>query len=225
MMTEPFFEKPELHWPELNSEQTQKAGRMARLSLILGLIGIFLCAGFGIGSFIGMALGMNALPHLNQKDQSGQAEIAKTGFALNFACLILWLIIFTFLPGVLSARRSANEGSTKASLRAIHAAQMRHAENRNGKFADDLGALDLDPAIREMATKEKDGYRLGKMTVTAADGIHPARFSVTAEPVRPRGIFRTGRESYFLDETGTIRFVSAYENNGPATASSEPVRY
>ncbi len=197
---------------------------MAKASLFLGFIGLFLCAGFGIGSVIGMALGMNALPHLAQKDQSNQAEIASAGVNLNIAALILWLIIFIFFPSVVSPRRSANEDFARTSLRAIHAAQMRHAGNHNGMFADDLAALDLDPAIREMETKEKNGYRLGKITVTAADGVHPARFSITAEPVRPRGILRTGNEFYFLDETGTVWFTPTYKDTVPATASSEPVK-
>jgi Tfp pilus assembly protein PilE len=197
---------------------------MARISLLLGLFGMFSCAGLWIGSIAGLYLGENARSRLAVGNESRHVQTAKAGIALNLVALIVGSLVFILLPGFLSSRRSANEDFARTSLRAIHAAQIRHAGNHNGTFADDLTALDLDPVIREMQTKEINGYRLGKMTVTAADGIHPARFSITAQPVRPRGILRTGNESYFLNETGTVWFTKTYENNSPATAASEPVR-
>lgn len=226
MMTEPFFEKPEPpRWSDHQLPESENGNRsgwrgMAVTSLILGIIGILFCAGFGIGSLCGLVLGLAALRYSKSEAPSPYVGIASTGITLNIISLILLPLIL--LPGTLAARRSANDESARKSLRAIHSAQMAYAHSHDGNFTANLANLDLDPTIREMGTNVKSGFRLGKMTITAADGFHPARFSITAEPATSQGIFRTGNTSFYVDETGLIR--QSLNSSVPATAESEPVR-
>lgn len=226
MMTEPFFEKPEPpRWSDHQLPESENGNRngwheMAVISLILGIIGIFCFAGFGIGSLCGAVLGLAALRYSKREAPSPYQGIASAGITLNiFSLLFLPLI---FLPGFLAARRSAHDESARKSLRAIHSAQMAYARSHAGNFTANLADLDLDPTIREMDTKVKSGFQLGKITVTAASGVQPAQFSVTAEPTVRRGITRTGNNSFYTDETGLIR--QSGNSDVPATAESEPVR-
>ncbi len=225
MLTEPFFEKPEPpRWsdhqlPEPEGDSRTGWRGMAVTSLILGIIGILFCAGFGIGSLCGLVLGLAALRYSKSEAPSPYVGIASAGIALNIISLLLLPLIL--LPGTLAARRSANDESARKSLRAIHSAQIAYARGHDGNFTANLADLDLDPTIREMGTKVKSGFRIGKMTVTAADGFHPARFSVTAEPVTTEGISRTGNTSFYVDETGLIR--QSGNSAVPATATSPPL--
>jgi hypothetical protein len=136
-------------------------------------------------------------------------------------------ILFTFL-GVLvsfgfaaagnvraqSAFANFNEKLTIRSAQTIAAAQATFiattgAGDRYGTFAELSAAQLIDPIL---ASGEKYGYLFSLTAIPASPG-HAARFQVSAVP---RHYPKTGKRSFYLDESGVLR--GADRQGAPATA-------
>jgi hypothetical protein len=117
---------------------------------------------------------------------------------------------------LIEARRGSNEASAIGALRTLTTAQSLFREgdkDKNGLLdysgsLEQLGKLSLIDGV--LASGKKQGYRFvilqaGQFT-----------WSATAEPVMPG---ETGKRSFFVDESGVIRFSTS----GEATSLSSPV--
>jgi len=137
---------------------------------------------------------------------------------------IIGIIASIALPGLMSARRSGNQASAVASLRAIDSAQRTYSTSCSaGAFATTLtqlgtvpatgGAAFISPDLGLADTVSKSGY-----IVTLAGGTDAAAgrldacngvvasdlattFYATAHPETPGG---TGNMYYWLGTSGTI---------------------
>lgn len=114
-------------------------------------------------------------------------------------------------------------------LRNINSAQAVYESGiGGGNYASNLAVLggDMPPKENEVGllesttvnaqTRPKSGYLLGKLKTVPRTATSPARYSITAFPVG-----ETGKDCYYIDETGIIRHSG--RPDVPATASSPPL--
>lgn len=119
------------------------------------------------------------------------------------------------IPNLLEARMRANEAAAIATLRTLVVVQSLYRDvDKNGdgqaNFAptfEELARYDLIDAV--LASGVRQGYRF---ELSATD----SEFQVVATPVEPG---RSGRRSFFVDDSGVIRFVK----EGRPDAASPPI--
>lgn len=224
--------------------ETTREGRapmMARLSLQLGFLSV-LCAGgaflsssalgFGLvfvfasivfaacGAVLGVAI-------LFVKTWPARLR-ALAGIA--FSCLAMLGVIWVISEAVATAGRMPPDVHGARAIRTVSMAEMAFQAScvldMDGDGVGDYGTLDqlLDPPgddprpfIDEaLATGHKDGCVI-TVTTTPGSGTAPPAFTCTATLDGPT----EGSRSYFVDETGVIRFTT---DGTPATKDSTPLR-
>lgn len=93
-----------------------------------------------------------------------------------------------------TTRIEVHEGDVREMLQRIQLAQLAYSAQHNGAFADLPALINAGLVPKDLEGTESTGYRF---TVRVAkDG---KSYSVTAEPARYN---RTGRLSFYLDQTG-----------------------
>ena len=187
---------------------------IAIASMIVGIISMIACGLFGLGSVLGLILGIVALVKAkNSPTEYGGQGFAIAGVALSIVSFIFVGIVFAIaIPNVLAARRAANEGSAIQALRTLHSAQATfQATVGAGKYGT-LQELAANHLIDEkLASGVKNTYRFD----IKPNGMY---FEVTATPTRESD---TGSRSFFINETGVIR--GAVKAGMAATAYDPPL--
>ena len=149
---------------------------------------------------------------------------------LLIVVVIIGIIAAIAIPNLLAARRAANEGSSISSLRTLHGANVTYQSTiGGGRFATTLGNLNannvnLIDTVFASATNvanAKSGYFYTYVAVVGP----PATFTTVAAPSQPSGITATGTRSFFIDESGVIRFTTSVAGAAPAnpTVASPPL--
>lgn len=149
---------------------------------------------------------------------------------LMIVVAIIAIIAAIAIPNLMRARISANEGSAISSMRTLSSAQISFQagcyQDADGDGVGDYGTLaqlqDPDGAgavpgyIDEtLGSGSKQGYNFTMNPVAGAAGAPPT-YTCNADPQSPQ----SGRRTFFLDQTGVIRF----DNTGAAaTAASAPL--
>jgi type IV pilus assembly protein PilA len=149
---------------------------------------------------------------------------------LMIVVAIIAIIASIAIPSLMRARMSANEGSAISSMRTLSSAQVSFQagcyQDADGDGVGDYGTLaqlqDPDGAAgiagyidETLGSGAKQGYNFTMNPVAGAAGAPPT-YTCNADPQSPQ----SGRRTFFLDETGVIRF----ENTGAAaTAASAPL--
>ncbi|HQE84703.1 MAG TPA: prepilin-type N-terminal cleavage/methylation domain-containing protein [Candidatus Hydrogenedentes bacterium] len=149
---------------------------------------------------------------------------------LMIVVAIIAIIAAIAIPSLLRSRMSANEAGAIGSLRTISAGEVSFQaacyQDANGDGTGDYGTLAqlLSPDAvagvpgyidEVLAAGVKHGYNFVLNTV-AGGAAAPATYTCNADPQSPQ----SGRRTFFLDESGVIRF----ENTGAAaTAASTPL--
>ena len=125
---------------------------------------------------------------------------------------IIALLAAIAIPNLMRARLGANEASAEASIRTIHtAAQSYRAVNTT--FPDSLATLAsaVPPYIDSvLGNGAKNGYNFA---ITSSTNT----FSATA---RPQNYGTSGARSFYVDESGVIRYTTA---DADATISDNPI--
>jgi len=201
------------------------------------------------GCGIPAALAAIILGHISLADirkSAGRLKghgIAVGGLVLGYLGIVIIPLILIVaaiaIPNLLRSRMSVNEASAVGSLRTIYQASVNYSETyKNGYPANlevltGIGVPSCDHAgliNAQLASGRRNGY---VFTYEPSSGPVPqsvalrlegngcsvpgaAGFSVTADPIT-RGT--TGRRSFFIDQTGVIR----YERTESATADSPPL--
>jgi hypothetical protein len=189
------------------------------------------------------------LGHLSLSDirksggKVGGHGIAVGGLVLGYlgVCMIPVLLIIAAIaiPPLLRARTSENEASAIGSLRTIDSAALSYSASYGNGYPRDLdalsglGAASCDHAgliNGDLAGGFRNGYVFNYQSAAGDDFSRKDRrkaasgcsfagadsFTITAQPV---GRGATGERSFYLDQTGIIR----YETGGPASANSAPL--
>jgi type IV pilus assembly protein PilA len=160
----------------------------------------------------------------------------RRGFSLVELLVVvaMILIIATIaLANFVRARDSANETSTVSSLRTLYSAESQYAANYNS-FSSDLNSLGPPPADAPPSATSADlvdqvlsggvsglpaqfakaGYSFVYTPLGSGPGVQ--QFTFNADPI-VRG--NTGQRSFFMDQSGIIR----YNNAAPATVNDSPL--
>ena len=135
------------------------------------------------------------------------------------AVLILFVV---FGPSQMRSRSHANEAFAEGAMRTISTAEIAFqaagAKDEDGDGVGDYGTLEelyaVDP-WPAFTGKSKD--YVFEVDVILGDADTTPTFKATA---RPQEYGRKGRKSYYVGETGVIRFES---EDRPATSSSVPL--
>jgi len=219
--------------------QPEETSGKAVASLVCGFLFFFFPA----------ALAAIILGHISLADirkSAGRLKghgIAVGGLVLGYLGIVIIPLILIVaaiaIPNLLRSRMAANEASAVGSLRTIYQASVNYSETyRNGyppnlEVLTGMGIPSCDHAGligAQLASGRRNGY---VFTYEPSSGPVPqsvalrlegndcsvpgaAGFSVTADPIT-RGT--TGRRSFFIDQTGVIR----YERTESATADSPPL--
>ncbi len=131
-----------------------------------------------------------------------------------------------------SFRLTEQDSIPQQTLRNIHSAQAVYESGiGNGNYASNLALLGggasstevglIDSTIVNAQTTAKSGYLLGELKTVPRTATSPARYSITMHPAVSTGMGRTGRDCFYIDETGIMRHSG--RPDVPATASSPPV--
>lgn len=196
-----------------NYAGSQKTG-IALASMIVGILSMMACGLLGLGSVLGLILGIVALVKAkNSPHEYGGQGFAITGVILSLVSFVFVGIVFAIaIPNVFAARRAANEGSAIQALRIINSAEATYQATAGaGKYGtlQELAATGLLDA--KLASGKVNSYRLD----IKPNGMY---YEATATPTRESD---TGSRSFFINETGVIRGVA--KGGMIATAFDPPV--
>lgn len=119
---------------------------------------------------------------------------------------IIGVLSAVAVPSLLSARRSANEGSAIATLRTVFTAEMTHqATAGSGNFAGSLSTLRSSYLIDEsVASGVKAGYRFSGAKVDFTLSA-PATVFYSAIPLSASGPYQTGTRKFGIATDGVLR--------------------
>ena len=143
---------------------------------------------------------------------------SRAGFSLVELLIVIAIILIILgvaLPRLNQARITANEMSAVRSISVIHTAEQQYM-SQFGKFASSLeelgpptsgtpNATAADLLSGDLAKGEKQGYHF---TLQA----NPAGYTINANPV---GFGTSGKNTYFSDQSMTIRRNNGQEPAGP----------
>jgi prepilin-type N-terminal cleavage/methylation domain-containing protein len=148
---------------------------------------------------------------------------------LMIVVAIIAIISAIAIPSLMSARVSGNEASAVSSLRTLCTVSEQY---RSGGYGNGYPALlmslyseagtELKPTPfidSQLASGSKSGYSFTWASAEASATDEVVEWSCTAVPQSES----TGRRSFFVDQTGVIRFATTDPATDPATAASDPI--
>lgn len=165
------------------------------------------------------AAAMDPLPPPPAKEETPFPR-EKEGLKLTIAFILFALVACIFLVRIHTVppgRPIVNEAAAISTLRTIYKAQEGYRQ-RWGSYASlgklqDTGAVDVK-FRRESTARLRSGYCF-------TFRVYSDRWNATAVPAGPG---KTGKRSFYIDQTGTIRSLP-YESDSdsPADANSPPL--
>jgi type IV pilus assembly protein PilA len=213
-------------------------------SLACGIFTFFLPA-----AIAAIILGHISLSEIrNSAGRIGGRGIAITGLVLGYLGLTIipiMIVAAIAIPNLLRARMAANEASAVGSLQVVETAVVSYSSDYENGFPSSLEVLGGTPGGEAtcnhaglldgpLASGRKSGYAFTYTPVFPGNGAAPvispkaaakgctsggaSGFTVKADPLQ-RGT--TGARSFFVDQTGVIRFSA---NGESATADSPPLQ-
>ena len=194
---------------------------MAITSLVLGCLSPFSCALLGIGSIVGIVLGIVATVKAQRYPaQYGGKVMAVIGITLNgFSMVIVLPIVMAIaIPNLMASRIAANEAGAITTLRSIGAAEAAYQSTiTNGRAFGDLDQL-VQAGFLPRGSQNRFGY---KFEVRAAEnrtrGFSQYVFEATATPVSYNS---TGRRSFYTNQEYFIRMA---DKSGRPAGATDPV--
>ena len=149
---------------------------------------------------------------------------------LLIVVVIIGIIAAIAIPNLLAARRGANEGSAISSMRTFHGANVTYqATTGAGLFAPNVAALTganlIDATFgaamgdgTTYTTAPKSGYLF--VYAPSATTVTPSTFTLSSK-YSGTGITATGTRSFYIDESGVIRFLLGA--TPPTSATGAPL--
>jgi hypothetical protein len=189
-------------------QQMQKSTGLALASLIVGIISFLTLSFLGLGAITGIVLSIIALNKIKREPaQYGGQGMAVGGLVTSILSIVIAIpvavIMAIAIPNVLAARMAANEASAIRVLRTLDSAEATYqATSGNGNYGtlEQLGDANLIDTT--LARGSRNGYRFTVRIITEATSETPAKYEAVATPISYR---RSGRRSFYVDESGIIR--------------------
>jgi prepilin-type N-terminal cleavage/methylation domain-containing protein len=159
---------------------------------------------------------------MNTKTESTRTRAPKAGFTLielMIVVAIIAIIAAIAIPNLLRSRMSSNEAAAIGGIRTISTAETMFQSSAfvdadgNGmgdygtlaQLADPDGGGATEPFIDAvLGSGNKLGYQFAAV-VTPGNGVNMPSYTCTAVPSAPG---RTGLRTFFVDDSGVIRFTS-----------------
>lgn len=123
---------------------------------------------------------------------------------------IIGIIAAIAIPNLLSAKKSANEGSAISNLRTLGTCEAQY-QNTYGVYIGLTGLQGAGLIDQKLASGAKQGY---SYVYTTSDGGQ-FTYAFNANPQSAS----TGTRYFYIDQTGVIRFAVG----GGASSSSDPI--
>lgn len=187
---------------------------LAIASMVIGIISLVACGLFGVGSVLGLILGIVALVKAkNSPMQYGGQGFAIAGVTLSvFSILPLSILMAITIPNLLASRRAANEASAISTLRTINSAEATYQATAGAGKYGTLQQLGADGLIdSKLASGVRNNY---VFDVKAGDISYQAQATPMKDTDR-------GSRSFYISEDGVIRGAS--KGGLPATAFDPPL--
>jgi hypothetical protein len=174
---------------------------MAIASLVLGILSIPTCGLLGIGSLIGIVLGVLALNNVNKNPkQYGGKGLAIGGIITSIAGLLLIAVNAAIvIPQLNKMLKIGRESAAVETLRTIHQAEASFFASNNR-----FGTLKELAAIEGQNIKVVNGRTVAGFVYTEAE-ISDKAFCIQAT----RASDSMGRRDFNIMETGVIHYVEA----------------
>ena len=132
--------------------------------------------------------------------------------------VIIAIVAIIAIPNLITARRSANEGSAISALRTLHGADMSYAASvGDGSYAGTADTVGISSLIdlaaarlidQQLGTGDKSGYDFIGDRIAANVG-EPETFYFAANPSTFTGLLMTGTKRFGVATDGVIRSDSA----------------
>ena len=198
---------------------------MALTSLILGCLAYFpiTCAGYGVGSIVGIVLGVKAVANANRyPNEYGGKNLAIIGIVLNGFSLVVVvpILMAIMIPNLVKSRMAANEASAIATLDSIANAEATYQSTvGNGRSFGTLDQLIRSGFLAgNVATRHGYVFEVRLSENRGNWGSPQYGFEAFATPV---AYDWTGRRSFYTNHDFIIR--EADKKGGQAGPSDSPV--
>jgi len=193
---------------------------MAITSLVIGCLSPFSCALFGVGSLVGIVLGIAATVKAQRYPaEYGGKVMAIIGVALNgfSMVIVLPIIAAVTIPNLLASRIVANEASARGTLRIIASAEASYQSTiTNGKQFGSIDQL-IEAGFLSRGIETRSGYKFDiKATENWTRSGYEYRFEAFATPAVYNS---TGRLSYYTCQDFVIRGA---DKSGRQASSADP---
>ncbi len=197
-----------------NETDIKAKNSMARISLIIGVLGLPTAGIFCIGGLIGLVLGERGFNNAKKfPEKYGGKRIAIAGIITNFLALVLG-VIAVLMPGMYGARKSANQSTAQGYLRSIAAAEITYFEThkRYGSLHELFRENLIDGGFSEPIKLQ---YRFSIETTE-----EPPTFCVHADRVESS----SGYRDLNISEDGIIRYIESNNKGSVARGAGTPVK-
>lgn len=209
-----------------NYQQMKKSTGLAVASLVVGIISIPTLSFLGIGAITGIVLSTIALSKIKREPaRYGGQGLAIGGLVTSILSVVIAvpiaIIMAIAIPNLLASRIAANEASAIRVLRLLDSAEATYQATSGDSDYGTLQQLrDAQLIDTPLSRGTKNGYRFTVRVITEATSDTPARYEAVATPINYR---RSGRRSFYVDESGVIRFSD--EGRREASADDPPLQH
>jgi type IV pilus assembly protein PilA len=169
---------------------------------------------------------------MRQKPREKRPPCEDAGWAARHTIAVIVIVVVLFILASMPPyvpRERGNEASAVGSMRTINTAEITYADTYKSGYSPSLAALAPPPGSAQpsasaagliddvLARGVKNGYRLTYTPGQPDKDGHIGTYTVTARPLE---FGKSGRRSYFTDQSGVIRVT---EENRPATVKDPPL--
>lgn len=173
---------------------------MASASLVLGILSLPTCGLLGIGSIIGIVLGVMALKNVNKNpNQYGGKGLAIAGIVTSIVGLLLIAIAAIAIPQLNQMLPIGRENATIETLKTIHQAEASFFTGNNR-----YGTLKELAASEGIKSSVVNGRTIAGFIYTEAE-ISDKTYCIQAT----RASDSMGRRDFNVTESGVIHYIEA----------------